>query len=296
MEERWTFNDPATPTRVADKVGNQYVSDRFLGEGNTHKNVEDGLRQGLPERADKVVRGGGGYSCDTCNKPFAGAEMFGFENKRFHKASRMGNGWLCVLLTIAQECFVLDKPCGDCNKRILREEFVTADNNTFYHPKCAPKSGARSIESVVAPMAKMTMEKKPDAASEAERLRLAGKINEGKVSCPACHKVIGGMSVTFQGNSYHAECMRCSGHCGAMLADKVFSLTDEGKPICADCHLGGAKCVGCLKPLTAGAFVTAGRHKYHPDCFICKLCKTNLRGKPYADVKGEVRCANCLNR
>ncbi len=280
-DDRVLFNDPDKATRAADKHANAFVSGMFLGEGNTHTNVEAGLKQGLPPARSSGPQVAGGYSCDTCGKPFAGTEMFGFGDKRFHK-----------------ECFVLDKPCEECGKRILREEFVTADSKAFYHARCAPKGGSssRAIESVVAPMARMTVEKRHDAEAEAERQRLAGKINEGKVFCPLCGKVIAGLCVTFQGTSYHTECMRCSGHCGALLADKVFSLTDAGKPICADCNLGGAKCVGCLKPLTAGAFVTAGKHKYHPDCFNCALCKANLRGKPYADVKGQIRCANCLNR
>ena len=92
-DERVLFNEPGKATAVADKHANAFVSGMFLGEGNTHKNVEAGLKQGLPARSSGATQVSGGHSCDFCNKPFAGAEMFGFGDKRFHK-----------------ECFVLDKP------------------------------------------------------------------------------------------------------------------------------------------------------------------------------------------
>ena len=37
-----------------------------------------------------------------------------------------------------------------------------------------------------------------DPNEEAERARLAGKINEGKETCPKCNKIVTGFSVRFQ--------------------------------------------------------------------------------------------------
>ncbi len=89
---------------------------------------------------------------------------------------------------------MLDKPCCECNKRILREAFVVKGKE-YLHESCAKSD--RKIQSVVAPMAKMSIEKKA-SNDEEERKRLAAKINEGKVPCALCFKVVSAMAVEFQ--------------------------------------------------------------------------------------------------
>jgi hypothetical protein len=65
--------------------------------------------------------------------------------------------------------------------------------------------------------------------------------------------------------------------CYSQLAEKVFRFDEQNRAVCSDCDMGGGKCVGCLKMLGAGAFVTAGKHKYHPDCFNCTRCVVSVQ-------------------
>lgn len=175
--------------------------------------------------------------------------------------------------------------------------------NHFYHPQCCKSTGggsSRSIETVTAPRPQVihsssSSSAQSNAASKEERDRIAEKINQGKHSCAGCKKVIGGFSMEWKGAFWHTECFKCSS-CRNPLVDRTFAEGDDGLPICSDCRLGGAKCVSCLKPLEAGAFVTAGKHNYHPNCFNCASCRVNLRSKPYADVGGRILCGSCVNK
>ncbi len=161
-----------------------------------------------------------------------------------------------------------------------------------------PAHSTKTIESVVQPMQRLVVDKlaatSNTAAANDERKRLAAKINEGKESCRGCNKVIKGASMDWHG-FWHVECLMCS-RCRSTLVDRSFAEGDDGQPVCAECRLGSAKCVACLKQLEAGAFVTAGKHTYHPACFNCSLCHTNLRGQPYADVNGRPRCGKCASK
>lgn len=156
MEDRFLFNDKDKATANADKAANAYVTSFFdVASGSGSKTSSTSTSQG--------------FSCDECRKPFDGQEMFQWGDKRIHK-----------------ECVpILDKPCAECGKRILREAYV-AEGKSFLHQTCAKKE--RRIETLVAPMAKMKVEKE-HGQNEAERQRLASKINEGKVTCDMCKKV-----------------------------------------------------------------------------------------------------------
>ena len=277
------FHEPGeSASKNADHAANAFLSDAFLAEGNTLDNVEAGLSQQVGGSAkDTQQRGAGAggakQSCAGCGKHFLQEEVFELDGKRYH-----------------EECAMVDKPCAECNRIILKPPFMRTPDGQFYHSLCwdaKKKYSSSTIQTVVAPLAKMTVE---DPAADEERRRLAAKINEGKEVCPACHKVVTGFSVRFEERSYHTVCLVCS-KCRNALVDRSF-VTVEGAPVCSQCHIGAAKCVGCLKPLGAGAFVTAGKHTYHPDCFNCSMCKTNLRGKPYGDVKGYPRCADCVRK
>lgn len=135
---------------------------------------------------------------------------------------------------------------------------MSADGKVFLHESCAKKERKLETTSLVAPMSKMTIDTRHK--DEEERQRLASKINEGKVACAICFKVcckeivlssgfltpkvlfqvISGLSVSFQGKTYHDLCLVCT-KCQSPLTDKVFRIDEQNRALCTNCDLGGGK-------------------------------------------------------
>lgn len=260
------FHDESTPTKNADKHANAFLSGAFTNaaDGKTLNAVEKGFAA--------QVGGGGGGKLQT-----------------FHQQPMQQQR--------EQEGGVLEKRCEECGRMILSGPAMQS-GQSFFHKDCWERHSKSVKTSVIAPppstVDRDSGRNRKEIELENERKRLlADKIGEGKIMCPACNKVIGGLSVQLEGRHYHTECLVCS-QCRNPLVDRAVASVDP--LVCSECHLGGAKCVGCLKPLTEGAYVKAGKHNYHPNCFNCNVCKKNLRGQPYAEVKGYPRCGQCVNR
>lgn len=135
-------------------------------------------------------------------------------------------------------------------KRILRGAYVS-NGSSFFHPECkkAPGHAQRTIETIVQPMQKLQVDSgnkhfSKTTVDNAERDRLAKKIAEGKESCRGCGKVIGGLSMDWNGH-WHVECLVCS-HCKTTLVDKAFA---EGDGACghhcdfSDCCSSKSRCI-----------------------------------------------------
>ena len=131
----------------------------------------------------------------------------------------------------------------------------------------------------------------PSAASP--RARRAGPAHSGK--CKLCKGAIQpsdklmrvtipkGSGTSSAGRRHeqqaicHAACVRCS-HPGCTASQQELRFRD-GKIFCPT-HFDlrfAPRCGECDEPIT-GAYVTAGKTKYHPECFVCCGCR-----KPLAD-------------
>ncbi|CAH1785305.1 unnamed protein product [Owenia fusiformis] len=75
---------------------------------------------------------------------------------------------------------------------------------------------------------------------------------------------------------WHSRCLKCS-DCGIQLAGKCFSKGNN--VFCKDDFLRrfGTKCDSCgvmIPP--SGEIIRTDTTAYHPRCFVCKICKTDL--------------------
>ena len=274
------FHEPGeAPSKVADSHANAFVSNSFLQQGNTLENVEAGLSQqvgsGRSQTSHSQTRAPQSSACAQCSKPIHG-EVFELEGKRLHLD--------CVP--------VLDKPCDECHRIILRPPYMSSKEQ-YFHNECWEQRNkyGRTVERITTPMAKMTVE---DPKAEEERRRIAEKLSQGKEQCPKCRKTISGLAVQWNGESYCATCLLCS-KCKSPLLDRAF----DKDLVCAPCQQ--LSCAACNAQLSAGAFVKAGEGLvYHPDCFQCELCSSKLRGKAFGfgfqNRGGNPRCGDCVNK
>ncbi|MBO5345006.1 MAG: hypothetical protein J6A51_03835 [Clostridia bacterium] len=126
--------------------------------------------------------------------------------------------------------------------------------------------------------------------------------------CARCGKPITDQCLNALGKSYHQACFNCT-RCHKPFATPSFFQKD-GEPYCEVCYKEAVavKCGGCGKPIVGNSLMALG-NKYHPECFVCSVCKApfprgqffNLGGKPVCaehkngagSVGGTSVCAHC---
>ncbi|GAU94812.1 hypothetical protein RvY_06524 [Ramazzottius varieornatus] len=88
---------------------------------------------------------------------------------------------------------------------------------------------------------------------------------------------------------YHTNCFTCN-QCGKPLRGGSF-YNIEGKIVCeADYMNTLEKCTSCKKPISERILRATGK-PYHPQCFVCVGCETNLDGVPFTvDAANQIYC------
>ncbi|KAM3718838.1 Zyxin [Dirofilaria immitis] len=99
---------------------------------------------------------------------------------------------------------------------------------------------------------------------------------------------------TALGEMFHVTCFTC-GECNKQLAGGSFYNVD-GKALCEDDYMQSLeKCNNCGKPITEKLLRATGG-AYHPDCFVCSVCKKCLDGVPFTvDSTNKVHCVVCFH-
>jgi len=110
--------------------------------------------------------------------------------------------------------------------------------------------------------------------------------------CAACTEMVIGPVINAMDKQWHPECFVCAA-CKKPFKGGNF-VEQDGKPYCDDDfnNLFGPKCPNCTKPVTDKCINAIGK-MYHPECFYCAGCGTELRGKPYKEDEGEPYCLVC---
>ncbi|KAJ3281835.1 hypothetical protein HK104_011254 [Borealophlyctis nickersoniae] len=121
-----------------------------------------------------------------------------------------------------------------------------------------------------------------------------------KGRCSACESpVLGneGPAISFTQDGvaqwYHLSCFKCQ-ECKNTIDASAFFLHLE-KPHCKECYqekvLG--KCDKCGKNITDTATMKAAGKKYHPACFACTKCSTELQSR-YFEKDDSFYCRACF--
>ncbi|KAK4472718.1 hypothetical protein MN116_003944 [Schistosoma mekongi] len=53
-------------------------------------------------------------------------------------------------------------------------------------------------------------------------------------------------------------------------------------------------CAKCARPFTSGSILSALDKKWHPECFVCTICKRTLADQSFHVRNDDPYCANCL--
>uniref|UniRef100_A0A8C1FL70 LIM domain kinase 1 n=1 Tax=Cyprinus carpio carpio TaxID=630221 RepID=A0A8C1FL70_CYPCA len=71
--------------------------------------------------------------------------------------------------------------------------------------------------------------------------------------------------------SYLSLCVRCS-VCNSVLSHWYYER--DGQFFCKKDYWSrfGEQCYGCSESITTGLIMVAGKHTYHPECFLCESC------------------------
>jgi len=124
--------------------------------------------------------------------------------------------------------------------------------------------------------------------------------NTGSVECAGCHKSITSISVNFQDEYYHPECLKCA-MCWKPIDTAKGFLTSGGKPFHPECakkmdpEAGGILlCEGCKEEIT-GSYVKPGGRSFHSGCFKCAWCGASLP-KGYIERDGACVCGDCAKK
>jgi len=101
--------------------------------------------------------------------------------------------------------------------------------------------------------------------------------------------------VTALGQTWHPDCFFCA-QCGCQFGEDGFHEKD-GKPYCKPCYLGmfALKCKACNMAITEG-YISALNAQWHPQCFVCRVCRTPVSGKSFFKVDDAPVCAGCIDQ
>ncbi|XP_075983639.1 LIM domain kinase 1 isoform X2 [Anticarsia gemmatalis] len=123
---------------------------------------------------------------------------------------------------------------------------------------------------------------------------MEGPNTKESLSCAGCLNDIGEDDyVSALNQDWHQDCFRCS-VCDAQLS--LWYFEKGGLLFCQNDYWTryGESCQQCAQVIT-GPVMTAGEHRFHPECFACVACAAHIEdGEPYALVeRSNLYCGRC---
>lgn len=107
-------------------------------------------------------------------------------------------------------------------------------------------------------------------------------------ACTHCREPLGGSAFRALGRGYHLRCFACAA-CktplpdGRFFASKPIPPATDQIPLCDQCYgnMYLQKCAACGDYITGKEAVVACGKRFHPEHFVCALCKCPLGAKFY---------------
>ncbi|XP_077293254.1 leupaxin-like isoform X3 [Arctopsyche grandis] len=107
--------------------------------------------------------------------------------------------------------------------------------------------------------------------------------------CAYCNGPILDKCVTALEKTWHMEHFFCA-QCGQQFGEEGFHERD-GKPYCRNDYFDmfAPKCGGCNRPIMEN-YISALNGQWHPDCFVCRDCRTPFHAGSFFDHEGLPYC------
>ncbi|VDL60975.1 unnamed protein product [Hymenolepis diminuta] len=126
--------------------------------------------------------------------------------------------------------------------------------------------------------------------------------HEGAPYCTECHLSLFAPKCAFCGEAIVDRCLEAMGYywhpdhffcqeCHMPFVDNATAHEHQGKVFCPNCYYSkfAERCGGCRKPIT-DAYITALDQPWHEECFKCKDCGLNLKGRNFFPENGYLYC------
>jgi len=254
--------------------------------------------------------GGGGNKCTICTKTCYPAETISFEKKPYHV-----------------DCFRCQGETGEegktCNKKMEGPSKASAYDDKIYCKQCFQKGGFAQKQRNV----KWTKGASSGSAST------SSKFGGGGTKCKVCDKtVFQAEAVSYEKQSYHAECFTCTHETDGVACARKMKVSDakifDEKLYCSKCFEsggyrskqakvkkttsttsnalssrfggGGTKCEVCAKTVYAAETVAYEKKAYHPQCFTCThvteagvTCAKKLTPSGAKILEAKLYCDKC---
>eukprot|EP01089_Gocevia_fonbrunei_P015577 TRINITY_DN4591_c0_g1_i1.p1 TRINITY_DN4591_c0_g1~~TRINITY_DN4591_c0_g1_i1.p1 ORF type:complete len:475 (+),score=30.47 TRINITY_DN4591_c0_g1_i1:73-1497(+) len=107
--------------------------------------------------------------------------------------------------------------------------------------------------------------------------------------CAHCDNPIQGSCMDALGKKWHTTCFICT-QCLTPFGNSMFYERD-GMPFCQGCFSGmfSSRCGGCSGPVVGEAINACGK-AWHPEHFVCTVCRKAFGNTPYFDHNGMPYC------
>jgi paxillin len=107
--------------------------------------------------------------------------------------------------------------------------------------------------------------------------------------CAYCNASILDKCITALDKTWHPEHFFCA-HCGKSFGDDGYHEKD-GRPFCREDYfeLFAPKCGGCNTAITDN-YISALSTQWHPECFVCRDCRSPFNGGSFFDHEGQPYC------
>lgn len=107
--------------------------------------------------------------------------------------------------------------------------------------------------------------------------------------CNYCNGPIIDKCVTALGTTWHPDHFFCA-QCGEQFGDEGFHERD-GKAYCRNDYLRSfaPRCGGCGNPILDN-YISALNRYWHPECFVCRDCRSPFGGRSFFDHEGQPYC------
>jgi len=110
--------------------------------------------------------------------------------------------------------------------------------------------------------------------------------------CARCSQTLQTQLVTACGKKWHQQCFSCTTcHKSFVNGGQLQYHNLHGNPYCANCHKAAMKtfCKACSQPIT-GVMLERMGFVWHPECFVCKVCRSDFPNNRYYQDNGLPVC------
>ncbi|XP_068100248.1 transforming growth factor beta-1-induced transcript 1 protein [Hyperolius riggenbachi] len=122
-------------------------------------------------------------------------------------------------------------------------------------------------------------------------LKEQGIETQSKGFCQGCQRPIAGQVVAALGHTWHPEHFVCA-HCKSLIGSTNF-FEKDGQPYCEKDYfdLHAPRCALCDLPILKNLVTALGR-TWHPEHFLCKVCRKPIGEEGFHEKDGDPYCSD----